>query len=71
MGDWISDKLGSFMGMILMIGIPVGSIYWFWLAWQMHSLGMYFLTVVIPVSGPLGLWCLIFGVPDWVNRLFG
>lgn len=54
--------------------LAVGGLYWFWLAIQLKSFGM-FLVGMFPLSwivtAPVGAYSLIFGIPEWVINIFG
>jgi hypothetical protein len=49
----------------------VGFISWMWLAIKMHSVLMGVIGL-IPIfmifTGPMGIWYLIFGIPQWVSN---
>lgn len=75
-------KIMGFLGQTLLVlwvifwclfGIAsvVGEIYWLYLAFSFGNIWMFVFAFLIPVSGPLGLWCLIYGVPLWVYNFFG
>ena len=54
--------------------IPIGDLYWIWMAIQFGSFGMFFVGLIPPfffIAAPVGAWSLIFGPPDWVIRMFG
>ena len=66
---------GSFSFAIIgfYLAMFVGSIYWLWMAIQLGSFLMFFLAFIPPlflVSGPVGAWSFLFGVPDWVLNWF-
>ncbi|PHS47640.1 hypothetical protein SAMN04487869_11879 [Marinobacter sp. DSM 26671] len=71
--ELISGTMG-FVFMILGILIAIGSIYWLWVAIQIGSFGM-FLVGIFPlffvITGPVGAWGLLFGMPGWVFSIFG
>tara|TARA_Y100000389_G_scaffold132771_1_gene130237 strand:+ start:1920 stop:2153 length:234 start_codon:yes stop_codon:yes gene_type:complete len=53
---------------------PVGVFYWLWLSIKLGSFWMFFLGISGPIVvfvGPLGLYALIFGTPDWIYNIFG
>ncbi|MEQ1814104.1 MAG: hypothetical protein ABL860_06585 [Candidatus Nitrotoga sp.] len=54
--------------------LSVGGIYWFWLAIQLKSFGM-FVMGIVPltwiVTAPVGAYSLLFGTPKWVLNTFG
>jgi hypothetical protein len=51
----------------------LANMYWLWLALKLGSLSM-FVVGLIPVSwivtGPVGVWALLFEVPKWVLDTF-
>lgn len=52
----------------------VGAIYWLWSAVQVGSFLMFLVGVIPPAivaTGLVGAYALLFGMPDWVFRLFG
>lgn len=58
----------------LLIATPLGCVYWLWMSFQMGSLAMFTVGFVPPffvVTGPVGLYALVFGPPDWLFSLFG
>jgi len=60
-------------GGLLGIGLPLGGLYWFWLAIKFGNFWMFVMVMFPPcliVSAPVGLWSLLFGVPKWVIRWF-
>lgn len=54
--------------------IGLGGLYWLWMAIQLKSFGMFVLGV-LPiawiVTGPVGLYALIYEAPAWVAKTFG
>ena len=66
----------GFFGLILMwvlaILIPVGDIYWLWMAIQIGNFWMFLLGLIPPIAlftGPVGAYSLLFGMPDWLINL--
>jgi hypothetical protein len=65
-------------GAIVMLGlafaIPIGDLYWLWMAIQLGSYWMFVLGM-LPFTaifvGPIGIYCLLFGVPSWIFDKFG
>lgn len=59
---------------IIILVLPVGSLYWLWMAIQLKSFTM-FLVGIIPLSWlitvPVGIYSLMFDIPDWVYEFFG
>ena len=50
-----------------------GWAYWMWLSIQFGSFLMFFLGLLGPfgiVAALIGMWSLIFGVPNWLMSLF-
>lgn len=56
------------------ISFSVGTLYWLWMAIQIGSFVM-FLVILFPpamiITGPIGIYSLIFGTPQWVFNIFG
>jgi hypothetical protein len=54
--------------------VTVGGIYWFWMAIQIGSFLMFVIGFFPPTgllfATPIGVWSLLFGVPDWVIAWF-
>lgn len=51
-----------------------GLLYWYWMAYQMGSWGMFFMTLFPPttvVAVFTGAWSMVFGAPGWVLGTFG
>lgn len=72
-GELFEGAMGmAFMGLFILIGL--GDLYWLWMSIQLGSF-MMFVGGVFPlffiVTGPVGAWSLLFGVPDWVVNMFG
>lgn len=67
------DKLFSVLGWLIGILLPVGWLYWLWLAIKIGGFAMFALAL-FPLSAPiaaiLGGWSFLFGLPDWVVRVF-
>jgi len=62
----------AFMGLFLLIAL--GNIYWIWISFQIGSFTMFIVGLFPPfiiVTGPIGAWSLLFGVPYWVTNIFG
>lgn len=59
---------------VAMIAVSIGALYWLWVAIQIGSFSM-FLVGIFPfcfvVTGPVGAWGLLFGMPNWVFNIFG
>jgi hypothetical protein len=57
---------------VLAIGALPGWAYWMWMAIQFHSFGMFLFGLLGPcafVASTIGLWYLIFGIPEWLLHL--
>jgi|SoiMethySBSTD1v2_1073268.scaffolds.fasta_scaffold06486_12 hypothetical protein len=53
--------------------MPLGALYWLWIAIQLGSFMMFVFGILGPavaVTAPFGLYMLFFGVPHWVINLF-
>lgn len=64
----------KFLAICLSILFVLGELYWLWTAIQIGSFWMFICGIIPPfivVTGTVGAWSLLFGVPDWVTGLFG
>jgi hypothetical protein len=51
--------------------LAMGAAYWIWVAIKLSSLRMFILGFVGPIgTAPVGLYMLVFGVPEWVLNTF-
>ena len=58
----------------LFAGFGIGTIYWLWMAIQLGSFLMFlilFFPPVMIITGPVGVYSWIFGIPQWVLNFFG
>jgi len=73
----IKKLFNGSMGIVftsLFILIGLGDIYWLWMAFKLGSfvmgvIGLFPLFFII--TGPVGAWSLLFGMPSWVINMFG
>jgi hypothetical protein len=69
----LKDTVGT-AGMLFFVTLmPVGCLYWIWMAIQLKSFVMFVLGIAGPavlITAPIGAYSLIFGMPDWVQSLF-
>ena len=67
----IDDHPGvAFAGVLL---FATGAVYWIWTALKLGSWSMLILGVAGPTvvcTAPIGLYMLLFGVPDWLVETF-
>lgn len=71
--EWWGAAKG-WLVMCLMFLLPMGEIYWFWMAFVYGSLKMAVLGLVLPlivITAPLGAWSLFFGPPAWLLQWIG
>lgn len=72
-GELFEGSMGMAFGGLSIL-IFLGNLYWIWMSIQIGSF-MMFVAGLFPlffiVTGPAGVWSLLFGVPDWVVKLFG
>lgn len=50
------------------------TLYWLWIAIRLGSVIMFllpFFPPTLPIVAPISMYMLIFGVPDWIVRVFG
>jgi hypothetical protein len=67
-----SFETAIFLALIMLL--PVGALYWIWMAIQLKSFAMFALGVAGPMvflTAPIGAWSLVFGMPTWIGRFFG
>ena len=70
----IIETVGGGLVFCLMALLPIGELYWLWMAFQLSSFWMFamaFFPPTILVAAPVGAYSLIFGIPDWVIYRFG
>lgn len=68
------EMIGGVGVFVLAILIPLGGLYWIWMAIQLGSFVMFILGVLGPaviITAPIGAYSLIFGMPDWIRAVFG
>ncbi len=62
-------------GAIALVGLTViGSIYWIWMAIMLKSFAMFILGFSGPfalLTGPIGAYSMLFGMPKWLLAVFG
>jgi len=71
-----SNALGSGLGVLataVFMLFPIGELYWIWMSFKIGSFWMFVLGLfpltMIPTA-IVGVYSLIFGMPDWVFRWF-
>ena len=67
------SAMGGVMLIVLYFSMSVGMLYWLWMAIDLGSFLM-FLVLFSPLlilTGPIGIFSLVFGTPDWIVNLFG
>ena len=71
--DFIVFVFGSAFGFGSLFVFVIGDIYWLWIAIQIGSFWMFLVgfTPLFVITGPIGAYSLLFGVPNWVFNLFG
>ncbi len=75
--EFFAGVFGAAAGIVwigLMITFGLGTLYWLWMAIQLGSFMMFAVLIFPPsfiVTGPVGMYSLIFGPPDWVISTFG
>lgn len=72
MNDFVSTTVGwLFMGIMLLL--PIGWLYWLWLAIKIGGFAMFVLAllpITTPIAAILGGWSFLFGMPDWAYSFF-
>ena len=71
LGKELMETIKHLLGFILLMHIPIGGIFWAYIAWEIGSFGMFWCVCIVPVSVPVGIYMLYFGPPDWILYLFG
>jgi len=69
---WETFLAGCVYGGIILF--MIGNLYWLWLSFEMGSFVMFIIGVIHPAflfAGVIGAWALVFGVPVWLERMFG
>ena len=75
--DFFESMFGAMAGLIMIVffaSFSIGTLYWLWMAIQLGSFLMFAVILFPPafiVTGPVGIYSLIFGVPPWVISMFG
>ena len=72
--DDLYDALGGVAGLAVLAVLPLGGLYWIWMAIHLGSFFMFFLGLAGPfalLTAPIGMYSLIFGMPDWIRSVFG
>lgn len=72
MGNFIST-LFSWLIMSLYLLLPLGWVYWLWVAVKIGGFAMFALAlfpITAPIASILGGWSFLFGIPDWVVSVF-
>lgn len=68
------ERLLSIVFTVVPVLLLIGDIYWLWMSIHIGSFWMFFLGI-FPLtalfSAPMGIWSLVFGVPEWVWSFFG
>lgn len=72
MGNFFSSLIGYAL-MSLYFILPLGWVYWLWVAVKIGGFAMFALALfpfTSPVAAVLGGWSFLFGIPDWVQSVF-
>ncbi len=72
MSKFISTVFSWFMMSIWFL-LPLGWVYWLWLAIKVGGFAMFALAlfpITAPIASILGGWSFLFGVPDWTVSVF-
>ena len=68
--SWVFMSVWFF---ILWFLLPLGWVYWLWLAVKMGGFAMFALAlfpITSPIAAILGGWSFLFGLPGWVVSVF-
>jgi hypothetical protein len=75
--NFIEGIFGAAAGSVIIgiyVSMAIGGLYWLWIAIQIGSFGMFLVLLFPPallLAAPIGMYSLVFGVPDWIIRIFG
>lgn len=61
-----------FVGFLVLM--TLGELYWIWISIKLGSFAMFVVGVMgitAPVTCPVGVYMMFYGVPHWVHQLFG
>jgi hypothetical protein len=70
----IATTVGVPVSEVLFLLMPLGALYWLWIAIKLGNFMMFVLGLLgpaVPVTAPVGLYMLLFGTPRWIVELFG
>jgi hypothetical protein len=70
----IATAVGGALAEALLLLMPLGALYWLWIAIRLGNFGMFLLGLLgpaVPLTAPVGLYMLCFGTPYWIIKLFG
>jgi hypothetical protein len=73
MREFFDSLFGTVLSWILALGLPLGFLYWLWLAIKVGGFAMFafaFFPFTTPIAAILGAWIFFFGMPEWVYNLF-
>ena len=65
----ILGAIGAGTMWVIMLGALPGWVYWLWMASHLGSFWMFLLAFLGPfgmIASLLGLWSLLFGIPNWL-----
>ncbi|ELI1839920.1 maltose ABC transporter permease [Vibrio fluvialis] len=68
--------LGGLVSILIWFGailLPVGWLYWLWIAIKIGGFAMFALALfplTAPIASILGGWSFLFGLPDWAYSVF-
>ncbi|MVA70248.1 maltose ABC transporter permease [Agrobacterium vitis] len=72
-GRFIAGGMSTILGIAITLTFIIGGLYWLWIAFHfgsflMFALGLFPMTAFL--CAPLGMWCLLFGIPHWMFAWF-
>ena len=75
--NFFENMFGAMGGIVMiafMLSYSVGTLYWVWMAIKLESFIMFLVLMLFPPSmiiiGPVGMYSLVFGIPDWIISMF-
>ena len=65
------ERIKGMLGFLLILHVPLGGFFWAYISWELGSFIMFWCVCIMPISIPVGIYMIYFGVPDWITYLYG
>ena len=65
------EKIKMILYFLLIIHVPMGGLHWAYISWELGSFLMFWCVCILPLSVPVGVYMMYFGIPNWIMHLFG